>query len=133
MEEHLKHLEKTAKLIEKYDFIVSKQTKDFASLVKHIEKISEHTENIKKEIKNQAQKQSELFSETEKKLSLIEQKQVKLIEGFERAVEEKITDILLQLNTIEKRVFNLNKQLLLSISQLLNQIIQKLDETEKEE
>ncbi len=133
MEDHLKHLEKTAKLIEKYDFIVSKQTKDFATLVKHIEQISQYTETIKNEIKKQAEKQDELFSQTQKMLSLIEKKQVKLIESFERAVEEKITDILSQLNAIEKRVFNLNKQLLFSISQLLNQIIQKLDEPEREE
>lgn len=133
MEDHLKHLEKTAKLIEKYDFIVSKQTKDFATLVKHIEQISQYTETIKNEIKKQAEKQDELFSQTQKMLSLIEQKQVKLIENFERAIEEKITDILSQLNAIEKRVFNLNKQLLFSISQLLNQIIQKLDEPEREE
>ncbi len=133
MEDHLKHLEKTAKLIEKYDFIVSKQTKDFATLVKHIEQISQYTETIKNEIKKQVEKQDELFSQTQKMLSLIEQKQVKLIENFERAIEEKITDILSQLNAIEKRVFNLNKQLLFSISQLLNQIIQKLDKPEREE
>ncbi len=130
--ENLKRLKQTAELIEKYDFIISKQTKDFASLVKHIEKISGFVENINKEIQKQADKQNNLFLETEKKFSVIEEKQVKIIRNFEKTVEKKITDIIYQLNEVEKRVSDLNRRLLLSVSEMLNKIIQKFDELNTE-
>ena len=97
-------------ILENYDFIISKLTRDFAILTKHLQVLTDVIETIEQKIKEAEKINRKISEKNNNQVLALKNERFDLLKEIEKLIDKKQKDILDQIKK-ELEKFNLKKSL----------------------